>query len=381
MCSRAAPFRRIWWETFCDKEQSSLVQPPCAGTPGAAGLGYAARGTRDAGLHPTTLHLAWSPRHGQGLPSGAGLGAGRGRTFSKSTTCSRSEKYRLSWSGLNVTVKSCATPGSMTPSTGTTLNTLWPLWFCVPAGGARRSLRPLLPGPAPRPHAQPLLPFLHCPPPHLPDAAGLRPLPPAVLPTPPRPPRGSPTISVLWAGEAARNCGSCCWSLLRVPERLSSRMENLMGSEELFCSCGDPATVSPLHQPPARAASPRPPALPTPASCAAHAPSRPAPQPELPILQEAARRGLCLPEQSLKTRQPSAEPTTSSPTFFPALRLLLLRAPLLGKTPPSALVCTQAPTSARLGGRCPVEGWTPGACAAQKQGGAAGKACLLAREW
>lgn len=114
---------------------------------------------------------------------------------------------------------------------------------------------------------------------------------------------------------------------------------------------------------------------------AAHAPSRPAPQPELPILQEAARRGLCLPEQSLKTRQPSAEPTTSSPTFFPALRLLLLRAPLLRKTPPSALVCIQTPTSARLGGRCPVEGWTPGACAAQKQGGAAGKACLLAREW
>lgn len=49
------------------------------------------------------------------------------RTFSRSRTRSLSEKYRLSWSGLKVTVKSCALPGSMTPSTGITLNTLWPL--------------------------------------------------------------------------------------------------------------------------------------------------------------------------------------------------------------------------------------------------------------
>lgn len=35
-----------------------------------------------------------------------------------------------------------------------------------------------------------------------------------------------------------RNCGSCCRSSRLVLERLSSCMENLMGSEELFCSCG-----------------------------------------------------------------------------------------------------------------------------------------------
>jgi hypothetical protein len=33
-------------------------------------------------------------------------------------------------------VKSCAFPGNMRPSTGVTLNTLWPLWFCVPVGRA-----------------------------------------------------------------------------------------------------------------------------------------------------------------------------------------------------------------------------------------------------
>lgn len=75
MCSRAAPFRRICWETFCDKEQSSLVRPPCAGTPAAAGLGYG-RGTRDAGLHPTNLHPAWSPQARSGPPRGAGRGRG-----------------------------------------------------------------------------------------------------------------------------------------------------------------------------------------------------------------------------------------------------------------------------------------------------------------
>lgn len=55
---------------------------------------------------------------------------------------------------------------------------------------------------------------------------------PAVVP---HLPADSPTTSVLWAG-AARNCGSWCWFLVLV-ERLSSCTENLMGSEELFCSC------------------------------------------------------------------------------------------------------------------------------------------------
>lgn len=85
----------------------------------------------------------------EGREEGARL-VSRSRTFSKSTTCSRSEKYRLSWSGLKVTVKSCAPPGPMMPFTGTTLNTLWPLWFCVPAGRGVMvpALRPTYRGPA-----------------------------------------------------------------------------------------------------------------------------------------------------------------------------------------------------------------------------------------
>lgn len=105
------------------------------------------------GLSPDAAPRGSEPQAcARGLPRGVGLpGAGEprphsgeegprpqageeGRTFSKRTTRSRSEKYRLSWSGLKVRVKSCTAPGSKTPSTGATANTLWPLWFCVPAG-------------------------------------------------------------------------------------------------------------------------------------------------------------------------------------------------------------------------------------------------------
>lgn len=73
-------------------------------------------------LHLMTLNLMWSsPRHQAPVwgRSGSwrawtsghvggeeGSRLGQSPAFSKSTTCSRSEKYRLSWSGLKVTVKS-----------------------------------------------------------------------------------------------------------------------------------------------------------------------------------------------------------------------------------------------------------------------------------
>lgn len=45
----------------------------------------------------------------------------------------------------------------------------------------------------------------------------------------------SPTTSVLWADES-RNFGSCCRASTLLLERLSSFTQNLMGSEESFCS-------------------------------------------------------------------------------------------------------------------------------------------------
>lgn len=200
MCSRAAPFRRICWESFCDKEQSSLARPPCTGTPGAAGLGDGpwdgGRGTQvSTTLHPARSLTVRASPGGQGGEVG-----GRARPHlleehhlqpvgEVQALVVRAERHGEVLRGARV--HDALHRDHAEHALAVVVLRACGRGEAVPAPSpAARSSPAQRPAPKPPrlpvgPHAQLLWPFLHRPPPSLPYPAVLRPLP--LLQSPPTP--------------------------------------------------------------------------------------------------------------------------------------------------------------------------------------------------